>query len=356
MDVVTFNRLLEIGVSKGVSDIHFEVGYPPLFRARGHLIRSKLPNLTDEDLKFIATTILEQQHQKLDSERPEVDCSYSVTDVARFRATIFRQLNHFGVIMRVIPFRISSFEDLNLPKVMEKISHSQSGLILVTGPTGNGKSTTLASIVRYMNETFQYHIITLEDPVEFLFPAGNSCIVQREIRTDTPDFHTALKAAMRMDPDVILVGEMRDLETIDSCVKAAETGHLVLSSLHTKNSVATINRILSYFDASAQEVIRQRLADILVAIISLRLLKAAADEVLIPAVEIMRSTPAIAACIREGRLQEIQKHMENGRADFQMQTFDQHLVDMCNKKIITLEEALKASTSTDLERNLMFAG
>ena len=256
--------------------------------------------------------------------------------------------------MRVIPPHIGTLQELHLPPVLQEIIKAPNGLILVTGPTGNGKSTTLASMISLINENFNHNIITVEDPIEFLFTSNKSCIIQREVGIDTKNFSTALKAAMRMDPDVIMVGEMRDLETVDSCIKAAETGHLVFSTLHTQNASSTINRLVGNFPPDSQEIIRQRLADMLVAIISLRLIKDKTGEQILPVVEVMRSTTTIQACIREGRLDEIEKHIEKGRDQYQMQSMDQHLIQLCKQNIITLDEAKRVTHSTDLERKLTF--
>lgn len=353
MDIAAFNKILEIAFEKRVSDVHFEVDNPPLFRARGQLVRAKLPDLLAEDTKFIASTIMEQNERELPANFSEFDVSYSLAAGGRFRVSIFRQRGKVGIIMRAIPPHIGSFEDLNLPAVLGEIVKAPNGLILVTGPTGNGKSTTLASMIRCINDACNYNIITVEDPIEFLFSSSKSCIIQREVGIDTEDFASALKAAMRMDPDVIMVGEMRDLETIDSCIKAAETGHLVFSTLHTQNASSTINRLVGNFPPESQEIIRQRLADILVAIVSLRLIKDKTGENVIPVVEVMRSTTTIQACIREGRLDEIEKHIEKG-TEYHMQSMDQHLIELCKKDIITLDEAKRVSHSTDLERKLTF--
>ncbi len=226
MDMKILHQILEIAFEKKVSDLHFEVDNPPFFRARGQLVRSKLPPLTAKDTEFIATTILAHNKRQLPEDLREVDAAYSLPNGGRFRVSIFRQRGHIGIIMRIIPPRVGSFKELNLPPVLGEIAKASNGLILVTGPTGNGKSTTLASMLQYLNDTFNYNIITIEDPIEFLFTSNKSCIVQREVGIDTQGFNAALKAALRMDPDVIMVGEMRDLETIDACIKAAETGHL----------------------------------------------------------------------------------------------------------------------------------
>ncbi len=354
MDAKVFNQILEIAFEKRVSDVHFEVDNPPFFRGRGQLIRSKLPKLTPEDTAFIAKTILEANNRPFDPDLKEKDASYSLPNGGRFRVSIFRQKGVFGIVMRVIPPHIGSFQELNLPPVLGEIAKAPNGLILVTGPTGNGKSTTLASMIRYLNENYSYNIITIEDPIEFLFTSNKSCIIQREVGIDTDRFGDALKAALRMDPDVIMVGEMRDMETIDACIKAAETGHLVFSTLHTQNASSTINRLIGNFPPEAQEVMRQRLADILVATVSLRLVKDKTGENIIPVVEVMRSTTTIQACIRDGRLDEIEKHIENGVAQYHMQTLDQHLIQLCQKKAISVDEAKRITRSMDLERKLMF--
>ncbi len=354
MDAAILNQILGIAFEKRVSDVHFEVDNPPFFRGRGQLIRSKLAHLTPADTEFIASTILESNGRTLSDDIRETDASYSLEDGGRFRVSIFRQRGSFGIVMRVIPPQIGTLQELNLPAVLQEIIKAPNGLILVTGPTGNGKSTTLASMINLLNQKQDYNIITVEDPIEFIFKSGKSCIIQREVGIDTEGFSTALKAALRMDPDVIMVGEMRDLETIDSCIKAAETGHLVFSTLHTQGAVSTINRILGNFPPEAQEIVRQRLADILVATVSLRLVKDKSGETLIPVVEVMRTTTTIQACIREGRLSEIEKHIENGRSEYHMQTMDQHLVDLCKNGLITVDAAKSVSRSMDLERKLLF--
>ncbi len=356
MDANKLNQILEIAFEKRVSDVHFEVDNPPFFRGRGQLIRAKLPNLTPEDTEFIATTILAANKRQLSDDLREQDASYSLANGGRFRVSLFRQRGHVGVVMRVIPPRVGSFQELNLPPVLGKIACAPSGLILVTGPTGNGKSTTLASMLRFLNENFTFNIITIEDPIEFLFTSNKSCIIQREVGIDTQGFGPALKAALRMDPDVIMVGEMRDTETIDACLKAAETGHLVFSTLHSPNAVASINRLIGNFPPDSQEIIRQRLGDCLVATISLRLVKDKSGENILPVVEVMRSTASIQACIREGRLAEIEKNIERGRDQYGMQTLDQHLVDLCKRNIIALDEAKRISRSMDLERKFMLEG
>ncbi|MHB8880771.1 MAG: type IV pilus twitching motility protein PilT [Thermodesulfovibrionales bacterium] len=354
MDIATLTQILEIAFEKRVSDIHFEVDNPPIFRARGHLIRSKLKTLTDKDTEFIATTVMEQQGRKLPENLKEFDTSYNLPNVGRFRVSVFRQRGNIGLVMRVIPHHIGTFEELNLPPVLGSITTAASGLILVCGPTGNGKSTTLASMVRHINDNFNYSIITIEDPIEFIFTSNKSCIIQREVGIDTDGFSGALRAAMRMDPDVIMVGEMRDLETIDACIKAAETGHLVLSTLHTHSAASTISRIVGYFPTQVQENVRHRLAEILVGTVSLRLVRGKKGETVVPAMEVMYATSTIKTCIRDGHLDDIEQYIEKGRDEYQMQTLDQHLIQLCRQEAITLEEAKRISRSTDLERKLIY--
>jgi twitching motility protein PilT len=355
MDIAILTQILEIAFDKKVSDIHFEVDNPPIFRARGHLIHSKLSGLTPKDTEFIASAVMEQHGKKLPEHITEFDTSYTLSNVGRFRVSIFRQRGNVGLVMRVIPHYIGSFEELNLSPVLGNIVKAPNGLILVCGPTGNGKSTTLASMLRHINDNYNYSVITIEDPIEYIFPSNKSCIIQREVGIDTESFGGALKAAMRMDPDVIMVGEMRDLDTIDACIKAAETGHLVLSTLHTHNAVSTINRIVGYFPTQNQESVRQRLAEILVATISLRLVRGKNGETVLPAMEIMAATSSIKACIRDGHLDEIEQYIEKGRDEYHMQTLDQHLIQLCRQEVITLDEAKRISRSTDLERKLIYS-
>jgi twitching motility protein PilT len=355
MDTATFTQILEIAFEKRVSDIHFEVDNPPIFRARGHLIRSKLNNLTKKDTEFIASVVLEQHNRKLPEDLREFDTSYTLSNVGRFRVSIFRQRGNIGLVMRVIPHHIGTFEELNLPPVLGNITKAPNGLILVCGPTGNGKSTTLASMIRHINDNFNYSVITIEDPIEFIFHSNKSCIIQREVGIDTDGFSGALRTAMRMDPDAIMVGEMRDLETIDACIKAAETGHLVLSTLHTHNAASTISRIVGYFPSQVQENVRHRLAEILVATISLRLVRGKSGEIVLPAMEVMHATSTIKACIRDGHLDEIEQYVEKGRDEYHMQTLDQHLIQLCRQDVITLDEAKRISRSTDLERKLIYS-
>ena len=355
MDIAIFNQILNIAFDKKVSDIHFEVDHPPMFRARGHLVRSKLENLTKQDTEFVANAVMAHHNRKLPDDLKELDTSYTLANAGRFRVSIFRQKGNLGVVMRVIPNHIGTFEELNLPPVLGKIAQVPNGLILVTGPTGNGKSTTLASMMRYINDNFDYNIVTIEDPIEFLFTSNKSCVIQREVGIDTESFSVALRSAMRMNPDVIMVGEMRDLETIDACVKAAETGHMVLSTLHTHNTASSINRIVGYFPPEAQENARHRLAESLIAIISMRLVRGKKEDTIMPVLEVMYATTTIKACIRDNKLDEIEQYIERGHDEYGMQTMDQHLIQLCKANLITLDEAKRISRSKDLERKLTYS-
>ncbi len=356
MDKNSFHKLLAFGVERGVSDIHFEVGYPPHYRLNGELLGAiRVPPLSSKDTEVIASMILGDR--KIDFYKPfgEVDVSYSLAGMGRFRASIFRQRGSVGIVMRLIPFDVQSFEDLNLPPVVCEIADARRGLILITGATGNGKTTTIASLIRYINETRHAHIITIEDPIEYLFEPGKCMIIQRELGSDTESFQDALTAALRQDPDVIMVGEIRDAETAATCLKAAETGHLVISAIHTPDAVSTVQRFVGMFPPEAQDVTRDRLGDALQAVVSLRLLAGKESQIRIPAVEIMRVTRTIRECIRTGRLSDINELISRGRDLYSMQLFDQHLVELTNAGLISVEAAIYASSNPDeFERALNF--
>ena len=343
MDAKVLDKILGIAFEKRVSDVHFEVDNPPFFRGRGQLIRSKLPSLTPVDTEFIAKTILEQNGRALSADLKEVDAAYALPDGGRFRVSIFRQRRHLGVVMRVIPPNIGSFKELQLPSVLAEIAKAPNGLILVTGPTGNGKSTTLASILEFLNETQSYNIITIEDPIEFLFTSKKSCIIQREVGIDTHGFDQALRAALRMDPDVIMVGEMRDTETIDACLKAAETGHLVFSTLHTVNAVQTVERVLAFFPPHHHNLIRMQLSMLLEGVVSQRLVNRAGKYGRVPACEVLLGTPTVREMLAEGKTRDLPKAIREGAEYFGTQTFNQSLANLIRQNDITLEEGLQHS-------------
>ncbi|HEY1549780.1 MAG TPA: PilT/PilU family type 4a pilus ATPase, partial [Kofleriaceae bacterium] len=308
MDRNAFHKLLAFGVERGVSDIHFEVGYPPHYRLHGELLGAiKVPPLSAGDTEAIARMILEDRSVTVDFTRrfAEIDVSYSLAQRGRFRASIFRQRGAVGIVMRLIPIQVLSIEQLNLPPVLSEIADARRGLVLVTGATGNGKTTSMAAMLRYINETRHAHIVTIEDPIEFIHEPQKCMIIQREVGSDTESFSDAMTAAMRQDPDVILVGEIRDRETASTALKAAETGHLVMSAIHTPDAVATIQRYVGLFEAEAQDVIRDRLGDCLQAVVCLRLLASKDGRRRLPAVEILRVTRTIRECIRSARLGDI---------------------------------------------------
>jgi twitching motility protein PilT len=350
MDRNAFHKLLAFGVERGVSDIHFEVGYPPHYRLHGELLGAiKVPPLSASDTEAIARMILEDRSVTVDFARrfAEIDVSYSLAQRGRFRASIFRQRGAVGIVMRLIPIQVLSIEQLNLPPVLAEIADARRGLVLVTGATGNGKTTSMAAMLRYINETRHAHIITIEDPIEFIHEPQKCMIIQREVGADTEGFSEAMTAALRQDPDVILVGEIRDRETAQTCLKAAETGHLVLSAIHTPDAVATIQRYVGLFEADAQDVIRDRLGDCLQAVVCLRLLASKDGRRRLPAVEILRVTRTIRECIRSGRLADIPDLIRKGRDLYSMQLFDQHLIDLVNAGLVSMEAAIYASSNPE---------
>jgi len=357
MDRQSFHKLLAFGIERGVSDIHFEVGYPPHYRLNGELLGAiKVPPMTPADTESIANIILEDRAVKPDFTRPfgEIDVSYALAQRGRFRASIFRQRGAVGIVMRLIPVTVHSLDELNLPPVVAEIADSRRGLILVTGATGNGKTTTISAMIRHINETRHAHVITIEDPIEFLHEPGKCMIIQRELGTDTESYKDALVAALRQDPDVIMVGEIRDRDTAATALKAAETGHLVISAIHTPDTVSTIQRYVGLFEPDAQDVIRERLGDTLQAVVSLRLLAAKEGRKRLPAVEIMRVTRSVRECIRgAGRQGEIADLIRKGRDLYSMQLFDQHLVDLVNSGVVSMETAMyAASNPEEFERSL----
>ena len=357
MDLDTLHKLLAFGVDRGVSDIHFEVGYPPHYRLHGELLGAiKVPPLSSADTEAIAKIILENRQDPIDFRRPfgEIDVSYSLAGRGRFRASIFRQRGSVGIVLRLIPFTVKSIEELHLPPVLAEIADARRGMILITGTTGMGKSTSIAAMLRYLNETRHAHIITIEDPIEFLFEPGKCMIIQRELGSDTDSFKDALTAALRQDPDVIVVGEIRDAATAQTCLKAAETGHLVISAIHTPDTVNTIQRYVGMFDTDSQDMVRERLSDCLQAVISLRLLVGKDGRGRLPAVEILRVTRTVRECIRtKGRLGDVPDLIKKGRDLYSMQLFDQHLLDLVSHGLISMEVAVYASSNPEeFERSL----
>ncbi len=350
-------RLLRLGLEKGASDIHFQVGYLPLYRFHGELVELRFKVLTPQDTEEIVRILIENDPMGQDLNFNERDLAFELPGEGRFRVNISRQRRYFNIVLRVIPLQIKTFADLNLPSVLSDIAQVRRGYVLVTGATGMGKSTTLATMLNEVNRQRKSKIVTVEDPIEFVFTHDKSIITQREIGTDTDSFPDALRAALRQDPDVIMVGEMRDLETVDTSLKAAETGHLVFSTIHTADVASTINRLVSFFPSEEHMQVRARLADNLSAVVSLRLLVNKKQNGRVPAVEIMRSTRSIQECIKDpARTHEITEYIARGRAE-KMQTFDQHLLDLLKANKITIEGALNAATNpTDFQTKLEMEG
>ncbi|HJO24199.1 MAG: type IV pilus twitching motility protein PilT [Myxococcota bacterium] len=343
------NEVLKVALRGGASDIHLKSGLPPMFRVDGALVPLKnSERLMPEEIQKMALAIMNPIQKERFEETREVDLAYGIPGLGRFRVNAFQQRGSVGIVFRVIPFGVKSLEHLHLPKVIESVAMEQRGLILVTGTTGSGKSTSLASMIEFINANRTCHIMTIEDPIEFLIRDRRSIVNQREIGVDTQSFSTALRAALRQDPDVILVGEMRDFETIETAITAAETGHLVMSTLHTLDATETINRIISVFPPYQQKQIRLQLSSILRAVISQRLVPRANGEGRVPALEVMVSTARIRECIADkDRTKEIQDAISKGFTTYGMQTFDQSLMNLVKQELVTYEEALKHVTNPD---------
>jgi twitching motility protein PilT len=331
--------LLRAGFELKASDIHLTVGVPPILRINGELKRygqdTILPNETEEMARAIIPAHMWAQFK----EKGELDFSYGIPGVSRFRINTYLQRSCVAMAIRIVPTRIPSIEELQLPDILKQIAEKPQGLVLVTGPTGSGKSTTLASVIDYMNQKMRKHIITLEDPIEYLHKHGNSIIDQREVGFDTNNFSNGLRAALRQDPDVILVGEMRDLETIQTAITAAETGHLVLGTLHTSSAPATINRILDVFQPAQQPQIRIQLASVLVGIVSQRLFKTIDNKGRKAATEILINNSAVANLIRNEKIHQIVSIMQTSRAQG-MHTLETSIKDLVDRGMISKESAL----------------
>jgi twitching motility protein PilT len=343
------NEILQVALRAGTSDIHLKAGLPPMFRVDGALVPLKdARRLPPEEIGRMAFGIMNDYQKEKFKQTNEVDLAYGVPGLGRFRVNIFQQRGTIGVVLRVIPFKIQTIEQLMLPKVLEKIAGEQRGLILVTGTTGSGKSTTLAAMIDHINATETCHIMTIEDPIEFLIRDKRSIVNQREVGVDTMSFGQALKSALRQDPDVILVGEMRDLETIETALTAAETGHLVMSTLHTLDATETINRIISAFPPYQQKQVRLQLGSVLRAVISQRLVPRADGKGRVPAIEVLLSTARVRELVEDkDRTKEIPEAISQGHVSYGMQTFDQSLMGLLRSNLISYEEALRQATNPD---------
>jgi twitching motility protein PilT len=343
------NEILQVALRAGASDIHIKAGLPPMFRVDGALVPLKdARRLSPEEVGRIAGGIMNEYQKEKYKQTNEVDLAYGVPGLGRFRVNVFQQRGTLGIVLRVIPFRIQSIEQLMLPKVLEKVAGEQRGLVLVTGTTGSGKSTTLAAMIDHINATETCHIMTIEDPIEFLIRDKRSIVNQREVGVDTMSFGQALKSALRQDPDVILVGEMRDLETIETALTAAETGHLVMSTLHTLDATETVNRIISAFPPYQQKQVRIQLGSVLRAVISQRLVPRADGKGRVPAIEVLLATGRVRELIEDkDRTKEIPEAIAQGHHSYGMQTFDQSLMTLLKSGLVTYEESLRQATNPD---------
>ncbi|MBN2360212.1 MAG: PilT/PilU family type 4a pilus ATPase [Deltaproteobacteria bacterium] len=343
------NDILGIALRGGASDIHIKAGLPPMFRVDGTLVPLKdAPRLPPEEVQRMAYSIMNTTQKEAFKAEYEIDLAYGVPGLGRFRVNVFQQRGTMGVVLRVIPIKVLTISQLNLPKILEKIAMENRGLILVTGTTGSGKSTTLAAMIDHINTYRTCHIITVEDPIEFLIRDKRSIINQREVGVDTKTFSRALRSAMREDPDVILVGEMRDLETIETALLAAETGHLVLSTLHTLDATETINRIIAVFPPYQQKQIRMQLGSVLKAVISQRLMPRADGRGRVAALEVLVATARVREMIEDkDRTKEIPDAINSGYTQYGMQSFDQSLMFLLQRGLISYEEAMRQATNPD---------
>jgi twitching motility protein PilT len=340
-------KIIKAAVDRGASDLHIKAG--DVFRARidGRLVPLTKQRLTPDQTKAIAQRLIsnDDDRARIDKLR-DYDCSWGMPGIGRFRVNILRQRSSFMIVMRVIPFDVPTFESLKLPAVLADVATTERGMILVTGVTGSGKSSTMAAIINHINQTQHRHILTIENPIEFLHRDINCSVTQREVGVDTDDFRTGLRAALRQDPDVVLIGEMREAETIDTAMKAAETGHVLVSTLHTPDAVTTVHRIISMFPPEEQEIARLRLSEALHAIVSQRLLPRADGHGRAAAVEVLLATGAVRDIIRErDRTASLHDYIKASREQYGMQTFDQHLMDLVADDVVTFETALAAASN-----------
>lgn len=348
---MTLNELLQQTIVRHASDLHLTVGIPPTMRINGELIQINNEKLLPNDTEKFAREILEENY-KTYNEIGEIDTSYSVSGIGRFRVNVYKQRGSSAIAIRVVGLKVPSIDELNMPSVLKDLTNKKRGLVLVTGPTGCGKSTTLAAMVNEINNTRAAHIITLEDPIEYLHKHNMSIINQREIGKDTKNYNNALRAILREDPDVILVGEMRDIETISIALTAAETGHLVLSTLHTIGAAKTIDRIIDVFPPYQQQQVRIQLSAVIQGIISQQLIPKKNKNERIAAIEIMVSTPAIQNLIREGKTYQIQSSIQTG-SKYGMRTMDMDLIQLYKKNLISYETALTYSVDKELIKRLI---
>lgn len=345
--------LIRALVKYNASDLHIKVGRPPLYRINGKLVQAKMPVLENSVIEKIVSEILTERQVKELEEKFQVDASFRVGKLGRFRCNVFFQRGSISATIRMIPFQIPSIEDLGIPLIVKNILQRPRGLVLLTGPTGAGKSTTLAAMVQHINENRHVHVLTIEDPIEFVFRDHRASITQREVGSDTQSFQDGLYAGLRQDPDLIVIGEMRDLEVIKIALTAAETGHLVLATMHTNDAVSTIDRIIDVFPAESKNHVRIQLASTLVAVISQHLLVRADGSGRIPACEVLVNSPTIENLIRKSELKKIPEVMKSSNDYYKMQTMNQDLQRLMGSGLITADEALKVSQNRDDLKLLM---
>jgi twitching motility protein PilT len=341
------SELLLFVHKEGASDLHISAGEPPMARIHGEMRRIEMPALNKDEVHVMLYDVLSDQQRKKFEEFFELDFSIELKGIARFRVNAFRQARGEGIVFRVIPSKILSLEELGLPKTLREICHTEKGLILVTGPTGSGKSTTLASMIDVINTSLKGHIITIEDPIEFVHESKTCLVNQLEVGAQTQSFSNALRSALREDPDIILVGEMRDLETISLALTAAETGHLVFSTLHTSGAPKTVDRVIDVFPAEQQAQIRAQFAESIQAIISQVLLKRRDGRGLVPALEIMIGTAAVRNLIRESKVAQLPSMIQTGQK-FGMLTLDQSLKDLVTRNIVDKNQCLYLASSPSI--------
>ncbi|MDA2919033.1 type IV pilus twitching motility protein PilT [Desulfobacterota bacterium AH_259_B03_O07] len=349
MAELVLDDLLTSAYKVGASDIHLKADSPPVLRVDGNLIFIKdAPKVSNDDMKRLAYSLMSDLQRENFEKNNELDLAYSLPDISRFRINVYQQRGSLAMALRSLPFEIRNFKQLNLPPVVEEIAEEERGLIVVTGTTSSGKSTTLAALIDHINRTRARHIITIEDPLEYVHDDKKSFISQREVSIDTFAFANALRAALREDPDVILVGEMRDLETMEIAFEAAETGHLVLTTLHTLDAQETVNRVLTVFPPHQHNQVRYQLAQVLKAVISQRLMPMAGGKGRVPAAEVLIATSRIKELILEPeKTREIRMAIEEGYLHYGMQTFDQCIYDLYKKDLITYDEAMRQATNKD---------
>jgi twitching motility protein PilT len=354
--MATLPELLKLMVDMEGSDLHITTNTPPQIRVHGHLRRVTGPDMQPADTKQLVYSVLTDSQKKRFEETNELDFSFGIKGLARFRCNVFNQRGAVGAVYRLISEKIRTFGDLGLPAVLATLAERPRGLVLVTGPTGSGKSTTLAAMIDKINSERHDHILTIEDPIEYIHPHKNCLVNQREVHADTDSFSNALRAALREDPDIVLIGEMRDLETVEAALKIAETGHLTFGTLHTNSAAQTINRIIDIFPANQQAQIRTQLSLVLEGIVCQALLPRADGKGRVVSLEIMVPTPAIRNLIRDDKIHQIYGSMQTGQEKFGMQTANQSLATLYHKKLITMETAIGASSNREELQEMIHRG